>query len=209
MAELFKFRCSECQKLLGISPRKVGRMIHCPQCGAELIVPSPDEAPTETEEATEFADLGIDLGFASPLDLRLPELPTDRLIDQPGAIEEAIAFLERSTAPPPFEPPGSALEPSEVSTKDLTAAITSVYSDADADAELDLDDEPEPLVQTALEPLQTSSARQRSRPVEATVDRRRDVVLPRTAAVAWALFAILALGFSFLSGLMIGHYRWR
>jgi hypothetical protein len=35
------------------------------------------------------------------------------------------------------------------------------------------------------------------------------VILPRTAAVAWSLFAILALAFAFTSGLFVGHVLWK
>ena len=172
MAELFKFRCPECQKLLGVSPRKVGRLIHCPQCGAELIVPSIDDAPSETEEATEFADLGIDLGFASPFNLHPPGPPADRLIDQPGAIEEAIAFLERSTASP-FE----TFDPNPDPKPPVSPIEQFITTKAVADAEVENDDEPEPLVQTTLEPLLTPSSRPSFSP-----GRSRQRPKPRTSS---------------------------
>lgn len=39
--------------------------------------------------------------------------------------------------------------------------------------------------------------------------RSRDVVLPRTAAVAYSTFSILGLLFAFLTGLLIGHFLWK
>ena len=34
-----RFRCSECQSLLGIASRKAGESVRCPRCGAVLAVP--------------------------------------------------------------------------------------------------------------------------------------------------------------------------
>ncbi len=197
MAELFKFRCFQCAKLLGVSPRKVGRPVHCPRCGTELIVPSPDDPPTDTgptddDEPHEFADLGIDLGFASALDIRPPERTPAPVVEQPPNEVEALAFLDRITEEgftEPDPPPDSADD------DDLTGS-------ADED-----DDEPEPIVAAPAEPL---VARPRSgRQGEATYDRRRDVNLPRTAVTAWAMFALFALALSFVAGLLLGHYHWK
>ena len=33
MAELFKFRCFQCQKLIGAPPSKFGKVVKCPRCG--------------------------------------------------------------------------------------------------------------------------------------------------------------------------------
>jgi len=196
MAELFKFRCPRCEKLLGVSPKKAGRPVQCPQCGTELIVPSAEEEEVvgqspDLDSPNAMGDLGIDLGFSPSLDLR----PVDRAGPKAGdrAVDEAeaIAFLEQSALiedPEPIES-GPSAGPDEVST------------------DFDSDPEPEPFVQTAVEPLIARSGRPRA--FESAVDRRRDVVLPRTAVVAWSLFALLALASSFVAGLMVGHYRWK
>ena len=200
MAELFKFRCYQCEKLLGVSPKKVGRAVQCPQCGTELIVPAiieteGAEESTEGEATDEFSGLGIDLGFSSPLDLRPVERVTQRSNERPVDEVEAIAFLEQAA--------------SSVDPEDSTLGQTNNPDSTSASSQEDFtaDPEPEPIVQTPIEPLTTRS--RVSRGVDVRVDRRRDVVVPRTAMVAWSLFAILALALSFLAGLMIGHYRWR
>jgi len=196
MADLFRFRCSECQKLLGVSPRKVGKPVNCPSCGTELIVPAPDDTD-DAEEATEFDGLGIDLGFSSPLDIHpVAPLPSPQPADRPADELEAIAFLARVAESPPIE-----------STSPSAGFDFNLPPDPVDDPESAAEADPEPFVETPPEPLVPRS--RRGRRLEVAVDRRRDVVLPRTAVVAWAMFAILALGFSFVAGLMIGHYRWR
>ena len=198
MAELFRFRCSECAKLLGVPPRKVGRAVHCPRCGAELIVPSPDDVPTpdgeaDADDAAELADLGIDLGFGSALAGRPADRPSASAsasataAGRPPNEAEALAFLDKITAEGLAEPDPPA-------------------GPADPD-ELDEDGEPEPIVATPAEPL--AARRRAGHPRESSYDRRRDVSLPRTAVTAWALFALLALGLSFTAGLLLGHYHWK
>ena len=191
MAELFKFRCPACGKLLGAPARKAGKVIHCPQCSAELVVPDPEEAssadPDRDDEAVDLADLGInlgiDLGFAASPGARPAEAPPAR----PAQEAEAISFLERAVAAAPIEP----------ATAPRADDINQPTPDSSAG----------PMVE-AVPPSPPAARRPRKGPV-AAVDRRRDVVLPRTAVISWSLFAILALGLSFVAGLMIGHYRWK
>jgi DNA-directed RNA polymerase subunit RPC12/RpoP len=38
-----KFRCGQCDQLLGIARRKAGAVVDCPTCGAKTIVPRPRE----------------------------------------------------------------------------------------------------------------------------------------------------------------------
>ena len=201
MAELFKFRCSTCGKLLGVSPRKVGRPVLCPRCQTELIVPMPgDQAepadPDDPADGDDAPDLGIDLGFTSPLDIRPAESPTPAAQERPAHEVEAVDFLGKIAAtglPEPDRPPDD------------------LGNDPGPEAEDDAGDpDEELLIATPAEPLvpRTGRAGRAGRP-EMVPDRRRDVALPRTAVIAWSLFALLALALSFVAGLMIGHYRWK
>ena len=196
MAELFKFRCSQCEKLLGVSPKKAGRTVQCPRCGTELIVPlaetaadSPDLQPLD-----EPLELGIDFGLSSSLDLRPFDRPRGKIAEPAVTEVEAISFLERIAGSEDAEPPN-------------LGTIVASEPPASYGEEPDADLDPEPLVQTPVEPL--ISQPRRSRGHHSTIDRHRDVVIPRTAVVAWSLFALLALTFSFVAGLMVGHYRWK
>jgi len=176
MAELFKFRCYQCEKLLGVPDSKLGARIKCPRCGAELIVPSPDDDETPPPGAPEGDGIRLeDLG------LRLEPGPVAPAAVDP-LVPDPIAFLQRAAEPDP--------EPAEF---DPDPGPTG------------LPEPPDPL-EAPLVPGR--KRRGRSSLVEETA-RRRDVVLPRTAAVAWSLFGLLALGFAFTAGLMIGHFLWK
>ena len=177
MTELFKFRCYQCQKLIGAPPSRFGSVVKCPKCAAELIVPSPDDDPGP--------DLEADLETFRPEDLGLridPEpitRPVARTVVGPEAVgPDPIAFLQRLDDEPPAENPE--VEPGEA--------------------------EPDPdLPQAEVEPL-VARRRGRSAPTAYSASpRARDVVLPRTAAVAWALFALLGLAFAFATGLLVGQ----
>jgi hypothetical protein len=41
-----RFRCTHCQKLLGIAHRKAGTMVPCPKCGRETLVPQGEQEPS-------------------------------------------------------------------------------------------------------------------------------------------------------------------
>jgi len=173
MAELFKFRCFQCQKLLGAPPSRIGSATTCPKCGAGLIVPPPLEAgPDPESDDPDSAPIRLeDLG------LRLEPEPSPAAAAQPSA-SSPVAFLND----PDYEP--------EPPAEDRPA----------------LDGPDEPLTT----PLAAASSRRgvggRGRE---PAGRARDVVLPRTAAIAWSLFALLALAAAFAAGLLVGHYRWR
>jgi phage FluMu protein Com len=48
-----RFRCTYCNRLLGIATRKAGTQTRCPHCGYEITVPVPAEAAAGTERAAE------------------------------------------------------------------------------------------------------------------------------------------------------------
>ncbi|WP_435022232.1 hypothetical protein TA3x_002806 [Tundrisphaera sp. TA3] len=185
MAELFRFRCFRCQKLMGAPESKFGKTIRCPRCGVELVVPSPEDVPADDADENAFAvnleDIGVKL---DPLPPRKSPPSSSSLLDPNFSIPESnpIAFLE--AAPPPPEPAPEAEGPD---------------AEGGSDAEVAID------VAPAVSPITGR------RPVSTAYDpagRRRDVMLPRTVVMAWALGALGGLGFAFLSGLLIGHFLW-
>ena len=175
MAELFKFRCFQCQKLLGAPPSRIGSATTCPKCGTGLIVPPPLDAAQEDEP-----------------DGDEPDEPEIRLEDLGLRIEP-----EPISRPAPVTPAPPAAGPNPV------AFLENLESEPE-------DDYPtlEGPDDTLSTPLGPASARRARRGSTAT-GRSRDVVFPRTAAIAWAMFALMALAAAFAAGLLIGHFLWR
>lgn len=90
----FTFRCTECNRLLGVSRSRVGQSITCPKCGTEQPVPNPDlfgdsggpsgmVLPPPTPPATAPSPSVSDPGVPSPV-------PTPTTT---GAAEPAFAGL--------------------------------------------------------------------------------------------------------------------
>ncbi len=52
-----RFRCAYCNQLMGISRRKAGKVVRCPKCAGEIIVPVPEgmDAPDPPESPAEQA----------------------------------------------------------------------------------------------------------------------------------------------------------
>jgi len=45
-----RFRCAYCNQLLGIAHRKAGRVVRCPTCSGQVVVPNPDPVRDEADE---------------------------------------------------------------------------------------------------------------------------------------------------------------
>lgn len=52
------FRCPTCFGLLSIARRKAGKVVHCPKCGDNVIVPSNPRAE-EDDDATAVVEIGV------------------------------------------------------------------------------------------------------------------------------------------------------
>src|SRR3954464_1402489 len=83
-----KFRCFQCNQLLGVSRSKAGSVVSCPKCATELIIPAPDDGsaaeappppPAETPPAFLAAiaeGLPVELAEIRLEDIRInPEYP--------------------------------------------------------------------------------------------------------------------------------------
>jgi len=53
-----RFRCGNCNQLLGISRRKAGTVVRCPTCATEVVVPHQDNAPARIEGTSPTEDNG-------------------------------------------------------------------------------------------------------------------------------------------------------
>lgn len=190
MAELFRFRCFNCQKLMGAPASKFGKKAHCPRCGVELIVPIPedaegrdvpeDEYEEENPDAVDLGALGMDLAAPPPRKTAATSLRDPGFVEPPT---NPIAFLETAPATP---------------------------EEADVDEEGDSPAPDESVVPIDLKTPAAPLTERRTRVIaEDNQNRRRDVILPRTAAIAWAMSSLLGIGFAFVAGMLIGHYLWR
>ena len=190
-----KFRCGQCNQLLGVSPSKVGSVVSCPRCAVELMVPEaddPSEVPRDPEpEAIPSILSSLVLDRLDPLEGLRPEdirvepglLDLGRARREPRPIERAPAW---SPEPPAPEPPPFVLTPEALAGPQFEAP-------------------PRPD-EEVLPPIQTEPVAIRpSRPTT----RARDITLPRSVVTAWSLFVLLALGMAFAAGLLAGHFLWR
>jgi hypothetical protein len=187
MAELFKFRCYQCQKLIGAPASKFGKVVNCPRCEVELIVPSPEGSEPEPEAADPDAFRPEDFGIKIETERLAPPKPAPVASVLEPVGPDPIAFLHQVSELPPDEiatDPGPSTPEPDPETSDIL---------------------PEPEVEPLVTRGRARVGSVRSEPVA----RARDVVLPRTAAVAWSLFGILGLAFAFCSGLFVGHFLWK
>lgn len=85
-----KFRCYRCGKLLGAPPRRVGAVVSCPRCRAELQVPAPsDEEPgpaTSTTAGDEEVAVEPDFSAIVVPSTVEPDIPPIRIDAEPPAL---------------------------------------------------------------------------------------------------------------------------
>ena len=190
-----KFRCVQCNQLLGVSASKVGSVVSCPRCAVELIVPEADDpsgvpgAPEPETIPSALSSLVLDrpdpLDELRPEDIRVEPglLDPGRGRREPRPIERAPAW---SPEPPAPQPPPLVITPEALAGPPIEAQPRP-------------DEEVLPPIQT--EPVAILSAR--------PTTRARDITLPRSVVTAWSLFVLLALGMAFAAGLLAGHFLWR
>lgn len=107
MAEApIKFRCHRCDKLLGVSARKAGAVVNCPECGAPLQIPTPEPA-AQTPRAGGSALPG-DIAELRPEDIRVEPEFAGIVID-PAPMRPPPQSPEtpppEDAAKPPVDPP--------------------------------------------------------------------------------------------------------
>src|SRR5438876_4778147 len=53
---MIKFRCTQCNKLLGGEDKDAGKFVKCPKCKEKTRIPKPGEAPVTKVEKLEVVD---------------------------------------------------------------------------------------------------------------------------------------------------------
>jgi hypothetical protein len=200
-----KFRCYQCNQLLGVTRSKIGSVVACPKCATGLIVPDPDEAspavaPATGQEAPSVpgpsplaettpaflqaleAGLPVELADLRPEDIRAEStIPWSPAPEVPSPLPDPIPTAPAPEPPPPMMPP---VPPTPVVAP-----------------------EPDPVVSPIVPPIKIESpplVQSRTTPA-----RPRDLVLPRSVVASWSLFVLMAQALAFLAGLLAGHYIWK
>ena len=113
-----RFRCSQCDRLLGIARRKAGQRIRCPQCGEHVTVP-PD-VPSEPAPADRtLQDLDDLLGPAPVVNGTLVAPPQPAVATLPASRPLPIP---RPAAPKPPKPK-KAPNPDSLFEQDVDALL--------------------------------------------------------------------------------------
>jgi len=206
-----KFRCYQCNQLLGVSRSKIGAVVACPKCRTDLIVPDPDAVelpPNSSDAGLDLRDYDTErnepLFPADLLDIRPEDIRVEHPLDWPRPSpeiprESAVeAELERRS--------GSAVEsfvaPSNVSAPGAGFTAEPVPTQRTAPTQV-ITERAEVVPPIQLEP---SSVLKGGR---VGSSRSRDVTLPRSTVVFWSFFVLVAQAFAFLAGLLAGHFLWR
>lgn len=177
---LLKFRCYNCDKLLGVAPSKAGRTTACPSCKAELLIPEPDEPDPEPPLPS----------FGPAIDVTEPSVVREAKrspAHEPGFTWEGIdaTIFEAGRAEP---------AEIEVTPRPPLEVTPGLFTPRAEPAIL-------PEIKVDVPPVRTERMEAR----RAT----GDVVLSREVLASWSLFAPIALALAFLAGLLCGHYVWK
>ncbi|WP_154673841.1 hypothetical protein [Singulisphaera acidiphila] len=191
-----KFRCYQCNQLLGVSRGRIGTVVACPKCRADLIVPDPDEADQgadsfQSSRLAEASDEGISLDF---LDIRPEDIRVEPGVTWTPPLAESSP---REREPFPSIPPGPEPPAPEVASNPSPPINFGGLAGA----------APATPAEPLVPPIQVESTRIAETRIVSS--RSRDVVLPRSAVATWSLFVLLAQAFAFLAGLLAGHFLWR
>ena len=112
-----RFRCTYCNRLLGIASRKAGTDTVCPHCGYAITVPYPEDESAQTERL----DLGdVDELMGNGATERLAE-PKTRAVPPPPVPAVSARHVEKPRAenpkPPPVPKAPSAIRPQQPAPK--------------------------------------------------------------------------------------------
>ncbi len=213
-----KFRCFQCNKLLGVSRSKANSVVSCPQCSAELIVPDHSDPPA-----------------AAPGDV--PPPPAKKPSPSNSRIEPVVVLWDKSPDPDP-DPAGTAdsgFPVIQVEPLSLRPEKPSLLRSSSRSRSEDWPETTEGPIPANLRPQASPSPNPPPRqdaPLAGVVKieppalreeaasvapapslresaaRRNDVVLPRTVAVLWSFLVLLAVVLAFATGLLAGRFLW-
>ncbi|MGC1722033.1 MAG: hypothetical protein WA746_23850 [Isosphaeraceae bacterium] len=231
-----RFRCYQCNQLLGVSSRKAGTVISCPRCAAELKVPRPEEqtvtadasrsgysvtpesrvpvsssAPTSKSGGNALPSFMEEIAAAIPDDLATLR-PEDIRVEA-GFVDLVVTTSEGITSPAPAakEPQSEPLpgDPVEVEVEAYLAQTPppAELSPVVAAEPRSVDPPVDPAIGVVLPAINIET------PTLLHPGRHLqavgEVILQPATVLAWSLLVLLALPMAFLAGLLIGHFVWK
>ena len=145
-----RFRCAYCNQLMGISHRKAGTVVRCPNCAGQVIVPNSDGSDPGTGKAVEPREGGAEALFergdfedalraasggkratASPAGAApapiIPAVPAEHKGKDGGRYEvEPLDFP--SSVATPAEPPGIYLSPAMATLLSVALVVALAFA---------------------------------------------------------------------------------
>ena len=135
-----RFRCTYCNRLLGIATRKAGTETTCPHCGHAIVVP----VPTEDEAKTERVSMDdVDQLLGNHVTERLTEpatqvLPPPRAESPKPVAPKAAVPKARAKTPAPEEPKAEPKPPADPNNPPLFEGdFEALFGDTATPLELD------------------------------------------------------------------------
>jgi len=232
-AELLKFRCYSCNQLLAVAPSRAGSVVACPRCNAELQIPAAELASkAETEKASRRRRGGTVTSNAATSQPNAPDVPTF-LAEIAGAIPPEVAELRpedlrveaevfetitRDPSPTSAAPmPQTVIETTAASpfvdrkTELTPTELSNLFAPAPQPSEplpLPVESPPVPSEsQGIVPPIDIEPPSILAAGTE--VRRSHEVILPASVVLMWSLYVLLGIAFSFIAGLLIGHFLWK
>ena len=233
--ERLRFRCYRCNQLMGASLKKMGTIVNCPRCKAELRVPGPEEQPsaggagdgvrpassprTGEEEARPGRESGSPLPpFMEEIAAAIPDdlaslRPEDIRVEAEFAdlvVTTTEPTLASASPPEPPAPQPAPVEPVPPGPGPEPVPATPEPSPTVPGAE--------PIVPPftpsvdvgpaiSLPPINIEPTRILAPGRE--LRSAPEIVLQPATVLAWSLLVLMALPMAFIAGLMIGHFIWK
>jgi phage FluMu protein Com len=229
-----RFRCYQCNQLLGVSSRKAGTVISCPRCAAELKVPRPEEQ-TVTADASRSGysvtpESGVPVSSSAPTSKSggnaLPSfmaeiaaaIPDNLATLRPEDIRVEAEFVDLviTTSEGIVPPAPAADEPRFEKRPGAPVEVEAYFAQTPPPAELppvvpaeprSVDPPVDPAIEAVLPAIniETPTLLPPGRHLQAV----SEVILQPATVLAWSLLVLLALPMAFLAGLLIGHFVWK